>query len=461
MLLYIGRDFLTITNYKQMVGRAGRAGQSSIGESFIVVKPSDTDRAVALVNQPMPDIMSQINPYIDNGSAMLKALVEVIGLEMCYRLGDVFAYINTTLWAHQLDAGGVEVNETKDNTIKEVVQTFIKFLFELQILVKRDVSPLLSLASSNQTAPNDSLNELEQEVEVTRFGKGILGSNFSVDEAIIIYQALYKAQEGLALDNYLHLMYLITPLDHNFMPNFSKLLMYYDKSKKSSNNFLAMIFEAIGGHVGYLSKWQVHPPSKQDIQQCQQVVKISGIEACLQELKSKSSQDSKQPSKMKKSIYTSNEWHLLCICKRFWAAMVLQHILDGVSVDRLCKEYQCEVQDIEDLQRKARMMGSKVQAFCKQLGWSTMYKLTKDFKHNLDADVSKEIKKLLLVPGMTLKVAKVLSDRRVRSAEELVNTSLDTVVLWLQLSLGFELQVSFISLLFSFGLVLRRLCCCV
>jgi len=41
---FIGRDFISLSKYKQMVGRAGRAGLGAIGESFLICQTSDTTK---------------------------------------------------------------------------------------------------------------------------------------------------------------------------------------------------------------------------------------------------------------------------------------------------------------------------------------------------------------------------------------------------------------------------------
>lgn len=38
---YIGNEFINLSKYKQMIGRAGRTGMSEIGESILLCKQSE------------------------------------------------------------------------------------------------------------------------------------------------------------------------------------------------------------------------------------------------------------------------------------------------------------------------------------------------------------------------------------------------------------------------------------
>ena len=109
--LKIGAETLGVVQYRQMVGRAGRPGfkaptctpgcapQPLQGESFLVVSRKEKEKAVELIQQPLPCVLSQMHPKNDGGKGLLKAVLEMYGLSLCSNIDHVYSYIrHTLLW---------------------------------------------------------------------------------------------------------------------------------------------------------------------------------------------------------------------------------------------------------------------------------------------------------------------------------------------------------------------------
>lgn len=76
----------------------------------------------------------------------------------------------------------------------------------------------------------------------------------------------------------------------------------------------------------------------------------------------------KPPSFSSRSLLNREEWKSLSRCKRLFAAMLLDQLLAGRSVDALSKEYSIEPTEIETLRWQARMTAAKVQKICAEIG---------------------------------------------------------------------------------------------
>jgi hypothetical protein len=305
----------------------------------------------------------------------------------------------------------------------------------------------------------------------------MLASGLDPDEAIVLYEALQAAYFNLFLDSSLHLLYLIAPLEHNLMPDFKKILQFYDRSKKANSSF-ANLVDSIGiQHHVLCNRWVFRPPTKNEVMLSSHIVKISGISDSLENISfpvissaatavaSGSTTATTQHSasevivtkptektavttsilpKIQKGSLNADEWKMLIATKRLWAAMVLQGLLDGLSYEYLAKEFTAETIDIETIQKTSKMMISKVERFCKEMGWNGLEKVISSFKDDLNFDnIPKELSQLLgKIPLMPRKVAKVLVENRINTPLLLANQTSETVVQYLQLSMGFELQVS-------------------
>ncbi|ETO20842.1 hypothetical protein RFI_16366 [Reticulomyxa filosa] len=69
----IGAEQIDIANYKQMAGRAGRAGKDTLGESFIIATEKEREYALHLINDPLPPLQSCL-------SAVGTVCLDIVGL---------------------------------------------------------------------------------------------------------------------------------------------------------------------------------------------------------------------------------------------------------------------------------------------------------------------------------------------------------------------------------------------
>jgi hypothetical protein len=75
----------------------------------------------------------------------------------------------------------------------------------------------------NPTSCSSFSSFASSRIEVTRYGRAVVEGMMNPDEAVVIYEDLFRALSFLHLDGNLHLSYLITPLQHNISPDFAKL----------------------------------------------------------------------------------------------------------------------------------------------------------------------------------------------------------------------------------------------
>eukprot|EP01039_Chlorochromonas_danica_P006257 gene6257-6898_t len=394
--LQLGREQLTSTHYLQMCGRAGRAGQAVEGEAFLVVRNVDRPRALHLLAQPLPDIASRLDPKIDGGNALLKGVVEVVGLGLCTSVHDLLAFLRATLWAQQMIASHGLDHANK--TLQAVMRAFLTYLLDARLLVTKQQQqqqqqqqrqryyPSLSTAQGQGQGEGHGLGQGEghglgqgeghglgqgevvvSDVEATRFGRAILQSSFAPDEAVDLFEELLVAQEGLCLELPLHLLYLIAPSDHSLQVDFSALLRHYERSRRAAQRAavaggggggaaaggggVAAVFEAVRVEVALLHRWAVQPPSRQDLLNSAQVTRSASLRLFLLNLSQEEQllpgqqQEEEEEGKGKGVTarsarrYSAREWQVLARCQRLWAALAMQACIDGLPAHLLSREF--------------------------------------------------------------------------------------------------------------------------
>ncbi|XP_005748455.1 helicase POLQ-like [Pundamilia nyererei] len=181
---YIATDFLKRSQYKQMVGRAGRAGIDSVGESILILQEKDRNMAKTLVCAPMESCYS--NLMHDDGKGLLSLVLSLIGLNITSSVEQLQDFLQGTLlfvqW-QQLCVG---------RSLLEAVQQCVDVLKEKELI---------------------TIDSHSQSLRVTKLGKATYKASVDLTYAEVLYKDLSKGLESLLLNSYLHLVYLVTPYD--------------------------------------------------------------------------------------------------------------------------------------------------------------------------------------------------------------------------------------------------------
>ncbi|PSN35915.1 hypothetical protein C0J52_07170 [Blattella germanica] len=176
---YVGRDFINLTRYKQMIGRAGRAGFDEAGESILMCKQNDIDKVRDLLKSSMDEVVSNLHLNERQGLQNLVLSIIGLGMDIKYNKFNVLNYSsNVSTSIINTSNVSVQLNDTSDSgTVRDETKTPVKTNDRKKI----------------------QLNN-HSELRISTLGKAAI-------------KDLYQGQAALVLLSCLHLLYLVTPYD--------------------------------------------------------------------------------------------------------------------------------------------------------------------------------------------------------------------------------------------------------
>ncbi|XP_054679456.1 helicase POLQ-like isoform X2 [Grus americana] len=187
---YVANDFLKKNQYKQMIGRAGRAGIDSAGESILIVQEKDKHLVRDLVNSPLENCYSNLLLELTKG--MQSLLLSLVGLKIAVTHEEVDNFMCSTLLGVQQQL------LSKEKSLSEVIKDGLENLIEKGLL-KRTIS--------------EKDHNSKCTLTVTPLGKATYKGSIDLAYCNLLYRELKKGLEGLILESNLHLLYLATPYD--------------------------------------------------------------------------------------------------------------------------------------------------------------------------------------------------------------------------------------------------------
>ncbi|KYN20541.1 Helicase POLQ-like protein [Trachymyrmex cornetzi] len=183
---YVGNQFLNLSRYKQMIGRAGRAGMGVLGESILICKKSEISKIKDLLTSQMDDSLSSL--YIENNKGLNNLILSAIQLNIASTRSELHKLTTATLLNIQQNRIGVNLKTITDETITTLLKC-----------VKKGVKTVTFTS--------------ETEFQLCDLGQAAMKGPIDLKTAYTLYEDLKTAQKHLILIDNLHLLYLVTPYD--------------------------------------------------------------------------------------------------------------------------------------------------------------------------------------------------------------------------------------------------------
>ncbi|XP_022909191.2 DNA polymerase theta [Onthophagus taurus] len=222
---FCGKPLDTLT-YRQMIGRAGRMGKDSSGESLLICQKNDYNIAKELTSANLEPVRSCLQ-----SGKLKRAILEVIASGVANTFEDVNLFTSCTL-----------LNDL--NLIDEAIE-FLK---------------------RNEFIRLQTVEENKLKYVATHLGKACLSSSLPPEEGLILFGELEKARRCFVLETELHLIYLVTPYSCcNLSINWMFYLNLWEKlpaSMKRVGELVGIresfIFNASQGKIQSEQKLQIH-----------------------------------------------------------------------------------------------------------------------------------------------------------------------------------------------------------
>ena len=383
----------------------------------------------------------------------MKAILEVYHLGLCSNISHFKDYIMHTLMYKECS--------TKEQKAAMMIEAtdYLEYLNKAGALDASSMNMFAALQKKRTDTDTvlGSVLDPSCSIHVSRFGKAVVASGLNPDEAIIIYSAIKEALIGMNLEIPLHILFLITPLEHNAYPDFSYLYNVVESLDKATTpSPLKSVVELLGftEKLSVLHRWTLEKPDKRVFDNVFILLRQFSLRRW-RETDSSTGGDAYKVAGYKCN-WKEDDLKLLGRCKRFWGAYIMFDMMKGLPVADAMKRYNLSLADLEGLQWQTQLIAAKVQKFCSEIGQSAIEKLIANTREHLNSAVPKELRELVKIPRMNCKVAKLVHETLgVSSATELLECKhekpctdvcpcrhvVESFVSCLHLSLGFELKL--------------------
>ncbi|XP_061390041.1 DNA polymerase theta [Musca vetustissima] len=371
--LFGGKQMSSLT-YRQMIGRAGRTGKDTLGESILICTESNARVGKELVMADLKPIYSCLE--MDSNTHLKRALLEVISSGVATTKEDLDNFVKCTLLSAQKQLANDQKEGTDRDLQDECISEALDFLIEYEFVRLQN---------------NEETNE--QCYVATRLGMACLASSMPPTDGLILFAELQKSRRCFVLESELHAVYLVTPYSVCYQLQDLDWLFFLDLFEK-----LTPAMKKVGELVGIKESFLVRAMRGQ--------------------------------SKL--------DYKLIQIHKRFYTALALQELVNEVPINTVASKYKCSRGMLQSLQQMASTFAGIVTSFCNSLQWDTLSLIVSQFKERLYFGVHRDLIDLMRIPDLNHKRARALFDAGITSLVDLANADVLSVEKILYNALSFD-----------------------
>ncbi|XP_039701555.1 helicase POLQ-like isoform X4 [Pteropus medius] len=230
---YVAKEFLKRNQYKQMIGRAGRAGIDSVGESILILQEKDKQQVLDLISRPLENCYSHLVQESTKGIQTL--FLSLVGLKIATNLHDIYHFMSGTFFGVQ------QKILLKEKSLWEITVESLRYLIEKGLLQKDTI--LTEKGHMQKDALYEFKEEFQYSFHITKLGRASFKGTIDLAYCDILYRDLKKGLEGLVLESLLHLIYLTTPYDMAFQrdPDWMIYFRQFSQLSPAEQNAAALV----------------------------------------------------------------------------------------------------------------------------------------------------------------------------------------------------------------------------
>ncbi|XP_023975984.1 DNA polymerase theta isoform X2 [Physeter macrocephalus] len=347
--IFSGRP-LDILTYKQMVGRAGRKGVDTVGESILVCKNSEKSKGIALLQGSLKPVRSCLQRQEGEvTSSMIRAILEIIVGGVASTSQDIQTYASCTFLAASMKEAKQGIQKNKDSIQLGAIEACVMWLLE---------NEFIQIAEASDGTEGSVYHP-------THLGSATLSSSLSPVDTLDIFADLQRAMKGFVLENDLHIVYLVTPVFEDWTTiDWYRFFCLWEKLPAS----MKRVAELVGVEEGFLAR-------------------------CV---------------KGKVVARTEKQHRQMAIHKRFFTSLVLLDLISEVPLKEINQKYGCSRGQIQSLQQSAAVYAGMITVFSNRLGWHNMELLLSQFQKRLTFGIQRELCDLVRVSLLNAQRARFL-----------------------------------------------------